>query len=58
MLPNCLTCTRSSNYLVSMKKNTQNIAWKDVKQTIFNAFDWFRHDELQAKIDEMKKRQL
>ncbi len=29
---------------------------KDVKKKVFDAFDTFRHDELQAKIEEMKKR--
>ena len=33
-----------------------DINWQDVKQKVFDAFDTFRHDELQAKIEEMKKR--
>ncbi|MFH1321416.1 MAG: nucleotidyl transferase AbiEii/AbiGii toxin family protein [Bacteroidota bacterium] len=37
-------------------KTFRNIGWKDVMQIVFDAFDKFRYNELQAKIEEMKKR--
>ena len=37
-------------------KSFRNITWNDVIEKVFNAFDTFRYEELQAKIEEMKKR--
>ncbi|MBI2967500.1 MAG: nucleotidyl transferase AbiEii/AbiGii toxin family protein [Bacteroidetes bacterium] len=37
-------------------KTFRNITWNDVKKKVFTAFDTFRNDELNEKIEEMKKR--
>lgn len=34
----------------------RNLTWEDVKKKVFDAFDTFRNEEINEKIEEMKKR--